>query len=86
VARPDTGVLQGKDRIPGLRRPVTGQERGGPGCQSSAAGSSAAKGGLPYGQLVEDLGADLASELVRAAAAVPEGATIHQSARFTPQA
>ena len=61
-------VLPRFDRLPVVpeRTPATG-------CLSSAAGSSAAKGGLLYGQVVEDLAVDLASELVRepAPAAVP---------------
>ena len=53
-------VLPRFDRLPVVpeRTPATG-------CLSSAAGSSAAKGGLLYGQVVDDLSADLASELAR---------------------
>jgi len=60
-------VLPRFDRLPVVpeRTPATG-------CLSSAAGSSADKGGLLYGQVVDDLASDLAGELVRdpAAAAV----------------
>ena len=53
-------VLPRFDRLPVVpeRTPATG-------CLSSAAGSSAAKGGLLYGQVVGDLAADLANELDR---------------------
>lgn len=60
-------VLPRFDRLPVVpeRTPATG-------CLSSAAGSSSAKGRLLYGQVVEDLVADIVSELLREpAAAVP---------------
>jgi creatinine amidohydrolase len=59
-------VLPRFDRLPVVpeRTPTTG-------CLSSAAGSSAAKGQLLYGQVVVDLAADLAGELVRLPAGVP---------------
>lgn len=58
-------VLPRFDRLPVVpeRTPATG-------CLSSAAGSSAAKGALLYGQVVDDLTADLSAELIREAAAV----------------
>jgi creatinine amidohydrolase len=57
-------VLPRFDRLPVVpeRTPATG-------CLSSAAGSSASKGCLLYGQVVEDLAADIANELVREPAA-----------------
>ncbi|MBG0739704.1 creatininase [Paeniglutamicibacter antarcticus] len=59
-------VLPRFDRLPVVpdRTPDTG-------CLSSAAGSSAAKGELLHGQVVDDLVMDLANELVREPAGVP---------------
>lgn len=56
------------------RLPVVPERTPASGCLSSAAGSSAAKGSLLYGQVVEDLVADIVSELVRepARTAVPQ--------------
>jgi creatinine amidohydrolase len=58
-------VLPRFDRLPVVpeRTPATG-------CLSSAAGSSTVKGGLLFRQVVGDLAADLASELVREPAPV----------------
>jgi creatinine amidohydrolase len=55
------------------RLPVVPDRTPGTGCLSSAAGSSAAKGSLLYGQVIDDLAADIASELLQepATAAVP---------------
>lgn len=56
------------------RLPVVPERTPASGCLSSAAGSSAAKGSLLYGQVVEDLVATIVSELVRETArtAVPQ--------------
>lgn len=47
------------------RLPVVPERTPASGCLSSAAGSSAAKGSLLYGQVVEDIVAEIAGELVR---------------------
>jgi creatinine amidohydrolase len=59
-------ILPRFDRLPVVpaRTPATG-------CLSSAAGSSASKGALLHGQVVDDLVADLAAELARERAGVP---------------
>lgn len=53
------------------RLPVVPERTPATGCLSSAAGSSASKGALLHGQVVDDLVADLAAELACERAGVP---------------